>query len=37
MQYDALLFRNTNISPEQQYALTKVKPRVLRPVASFKR
>ncbi|KAH9973306.1 taurine catabolism dioxygenase [Lactifluus volemus] len=23
MQYDALLFRNTNISPEQQYALTK--------------
>ena len=23
-QYDALLFRNVNISPEQQYALTKV-------------
>jgi xanthine dioxygenase len=24
-QYDALLFRNVNISPEQQYALTKVR------------
>jgi xanthine dioxygenase len=24
MQYDALLFRNANLSPEQQYALTKV-------------
>jgi hypothetical protein len=28
-QYDALLFRNVNISPEQQYALTKVQYRTV--------